>query len=230
MQILIVEDELLIAEMLKEMLLELGHKVVAIAKNYELALSKLEEIPQINFCFIDINLKTEKSGLDVATFINENNKIPFAFLTSYSDKVTVANAMEFKPQAYLIKPFTEMDLFTTIELVKARQHTTQNVGAQETILIKEGNKSIKINIEDITWVKSDNVYVEINTNSKKYLVRNSLAQFLEESNSNSIKRVHRTYAVNVKKIDAISGQILLIGSAKIPISRKHRDEVITSFK
>ncbi|MFN0083467.1 MAG: hypothetical protein ACKVOM_13235 [Ferruginibacter sp.] len=60
MKILIVEDELHIAEMLKEMLIDLGHKVVAITKSFVEGKIALEKNTSINFCFLDINLRTDK--------------------------------------------------------------------------------------------------------------------------------------------------------------------------
>lgn len=230
MHILIVEDELLIAEMLKEMLLELGHIVVAIAKNYELAITALKEHNDIDFCFLDINLRGTYTGLDVATYMANTGAKPFVFLTSYSDKQTIANAIKYGPQAYLIKPFTEVDLYTTLELVNNRLHNNTPKDNIQTIVIKDGTKISKLNVQDILWLKSDNIYVAIRTVDKTHLIRNSLIQYIQEMNIACIKRVHRTYAVNINKVDAITGQQLIIGDSKIPISRKYRAEIMQYFR
>ena len=111
LNILIVEDELLIAEMLKEMLLELDCNVIYVAKNYDQALEVLKNPNTINLAILDINLSETKSGFDVAKLINQEYKLPFIFLTSYSDKNTVKEAISLKPESYLIKPFTKTDLF-----------------------------------------------------------------------------------------------------------------------
>jgi DNA-binding LytR/AlgR family response regulator len=71
--------------------------------------------------------------------------------------------------------------------------------------------------------------VEVKTNVKTYLVRNSLSRFLEELALDTLVRVHRTYAVNMHHVKAISADNLLVGDEKIPLSRMHRDMLIQKF-
>lgn len=227
MNILIVEDELLIAEMLKAMLVDLGHDQIEIAKNYAEAISHLDQALRIDLCFLDINLQSEKSGFDVAQFIRDHYSIPLLFLTSYSDKQTIQQAMAFKPEAYLIKPFSELDVFTTLEVF---QHRTQWETKSQALIIKDGSKSIKLKSEDVIYIKSDNIYVEIKTTSKSYLIRNSLSKFLEEMNVSFFQRIHRTYAINLMHLQAISGEFALVGNEKLPISRLHKEELLDKFK
>lgn len=226
MKILIVEDELLIAEMLKEMLQDMGYSIAGIAKNYAQATTLLQSHSDIDLCFLDINLQAEQSGFDVAGFINEKLYIPFVFLTSYSDRKTIAEAAHFKPQSYLLKPFTETDLFATLEIIKARK---SGQGASQSVTIKDGTSTVKIQLHEIKYLKSENIYVEVKTNAKTYLVRNSLSRFLEELSLDALVRVHRTYAVNMYHVKAISGDSLLVGDEKIPLSRMHRDVLIQKF-
>jgi two-component system, LytTR family, response regulator LytT len=230
MKILIVEDELLIAEMLKEMLIDLGHDVIAIAKNVSSAQAELDKRNEIDFCFLDINLRSDKSGLDIAAIINEKYFIPFAFLTSYSDKSKISEALEYKPEAYLVKPFSEIDLFTTLELIKGRTALSNLEKEPQSIIIKDGTKNVKLTVDDILWLKSDNIYVEIKTTTKTHLIRNSLTQFLEEMNALCIERVHRTFAVNINHVNAITGQHIVIKETNIPLSRKYREDILAKFQ
>ncbi len=224
LNILIIEDELLIAEMLKEMLLELEHNVVAVAKNYDSGLELLEKHKEINFAILDINLNETKTGLDVAQKINEGYKIPFVFLTSYSDKNTIKEAIALKPESYLIKPFSKTDLYVTLEIIKTRKKVEERV-----LIIKDGHLTVKINHQDILWIKSDNIYIEIKTEGKTYLVRNSLDKFTEELNDSNFIRIHRSYAVNMQHIKAVNGQYVIVNDEKIPLSRNLRDELMTKF-
>lgn len=227
-QILIVEDDLLIAEMLKEMLCDLGYEVVAIAQNYEEAISALREIGHIDLCFVDINLEDSKNGFDVVKQLKESRNLPFIFLTSYSDKMTISEAVRFQPEAYLLKPFSQTDLFTTVEIVRGKKN--MNSHTRPPLVIKDGLLTVKIEINDIRWIKSDNIYVEIETPEKKYLVRSSLEKFLEQLDDTSFGRTHRSYAVNLSHVRAVNGQYVIIGADKIPLSRKFRDEILTRFK
>lgn len=224
LNILIIEDELLIAEMLKEMLLELECNVVAVAKNYDSALEVLEKHKEINFAILDINLSETKTGLDVAQKINDEFKIPFIFLTSYSDKNTIKEAIALKPESYLIKPFSKTDLYVTLEIINTRKKIEERI-----LIIKDGHLTVKIKHQDIFWVKSDNIYLEVKTDEKTYLVRNSLDKFIEELSDSNFIRIHRSYAVNMGHIKAVNGQYIIIKDEKIPLSRNYRDELMERF-
>lgn len=228
-RILIVEDELLIAEMLREMLLELGYQVVGVARDYRNALSYLAHRNDIDLCFVDINLEAEQSGFDVVKSIRENYFVPFVFLTSYSDKQTITNAAAFGPEAYLVKPFSATDLLTTVEIIRSRKQRAAGNEEEKIILLKDGSLTVKVSKEKILWLKSDNIYVEVKTAAKTYLVRNSLERFLEELNDASFVRTHRSFAVNIDKVEAVSGQELHIGTERIPLSRKYRDAIHQQF-
>jgi two-component system, LytTR family, response regulator LytT len=224
LNILIIEDELLIAEMLKELLLELDYTVIDIAKNYLQATTILEKESSINFAILDINLSETKTGLDVAEKINETYKIPFIFLTSYSDVKTIQEALVFKPEAYLIKPFSKTDLYTTLEIVKARQPVSGKF-----IIIKDGHLTVKLFLAAIQWIKTENVYIEIKTSEKLYLIRNSLDKFMEELDATLFIRIHRSYAVSINSIKAVNGQYVIVNEEKIPLSRKYREELMLRF-
>jgi two-component system, LytTR family, response regulator LytT len=228
-RILIVEDELLIAEMLKEMLLDLDYAIVGIAKNYREAITLLEKKGSIDLCFVDINLGGEFSGFDVVKSIRETYFLPFVFLTSYSDKKTVAEAATFQPEAYLVKPFSQIDLLTTVEIIRSRKKTRSENPEPSAIVIKDGNLNVKLNSNDILWLKSENVYVEIKTVSKIYLVRNSLERFMEEINEPAFFRTHRSFAVNINLVTAVAGQFLIVAGEKIPLSRKFREKIRQHF-
>lgn len=225
LNILIVEDELLIAEMLKEILIELDYTVIAIAKNYAMAIEKLEKHPEINFAFIDINLNEDQSGMDVATKINTSfNTIPFVFLTSYSDSKTVQEAASKKPQSYIVKPFTKSDLFIVLEVFKSKKAVLN-----PTIEIKDGQLNIKIPHDTILWIKSENIYLEIKTAQKTYIIRKSLDGFLEKINDSDFIKIHRSYVINLKKITSINKQFVFINEQKIPISRNHFEKLIEKY-
>ncbi len=226
--IFIVEDELLIAEMLKEMLFDLSYNVAGVASNYESTINFLSENEKPDLCLVDINLESEKNGFDLVKIIKDQYQIPFIFLTSYSDKKTIQEAVSFQPEAYIIKPFKLNDLYTTIEIAKNKQ--LENVEKERTYILKDGNQSVKINLNDIIWIKSDNIYIEIMVLEKKYLLRQSLDGFLDEINVSFIIRTHRSYAINLNHLKAINGSDLIVGNDIVPISRRNKDEVLQLFK
>jgi two-component system, LytTR family, response regulator LytT len=228
MHFIIVEDELLIAEMLKEMLTDLGHNIVSIAKNYDEFIKSLNQNPKVDCCFLDINLKQEKTGLNIAKLLKEQYQIPFIFITSYTEKTMIDSATALAPEAYIIKPFTEKDLYVNLQLFQLRKMATAKAASQ--VLIKDGSVHIKINIGDIIWIKAVQVYTEIKTTNKTYLVRNSLTGFLNEMQSNSIVRVHRSLAVNLQYVSAFTTNQIIVQGEKFPLSRTHKDEFFGKIK
>lgn len=226
--IFIVEDELLIAEMLKHMLLDLEYSVAGLASNYEAAIEFLNGNNKPDLVLVDINLESSKSGFDLAKVIKEKFDLPFVFLTSYADNKTIKEAAAFQPEAYIVKPFKSSDLLTTIEI--AKQKSKIAVDSEKYVFAKDGSNSYKIKLKEILWLKSDNIYVEIKLLDKKLLIRKSLESILEECNCDTIVRTHRSYAVNLLHLKAVNGSNLLVDNDKIPLSRMHKEQVLMRIR
>ena len=114
-KILVVEDEPLIAEDIEGFLHEAGYK--SVSKSYDAisALTKLKE-NEYDFVFLDIDLNSNLDGVNIAEFINLEQQIPFAFITSFSDQKTLDRVKLTNPVGYVVKPFKEADIFTCIEI------------------------------------------------------------------------------------------------------------------
>lgn len=129
MKILVVEDEIIIAEDIKHILMSLGHEVVGIALNYTQAVAIINS-HSIDLALIDIMLAGSKTGIDVAGEINKGHQFPFIFLTSHADAATVKKAKEVQPDGYLLKPFSKDDIFTTLEIVLAKRGGEEKVATR----------------------------------------------------------------------------------------------------
>ncbi|NOT37773.1 MAG: response regulator transcription factor [Saprospiraceae bacterium] len=114
-RVLIVEDEVLIAENLAIYLNNSDFIVTAIAYDYNEAIHQLSN-NKPDIVLLDINLEDDKDGIDLAEFIFNKIKIPYVFLTSYSDKHTLERAKKFQPSGFLIKPFHDKSLLSTLEI------------------------------------------------------------------------------------------------------------------
>jgi DNA-binding NarL/FixJ family response regulator len=114
-RVLIVEDEPLIAENLAMYLNNHDFEVAGIAYDYEEGVQQLQKT-QPDIALLDINLEGLKDGIDLGAYIFNHIKIPFVFLTSYSDKSTLDRAKKIQPSGFLVKPFHEKSLLTTLEI------------------------------------------------------------------------------------------------------------------
>lgn len=117
-RILIVEDEVIIAQDLRDILEMLSYEVSAVAYSYDQAIAALAA-KEFDLAFLDIALRGVGSGLDVADVIIDKYKIPFIFLTSFSDQDSINQVVSKNPGGYLVKPFKEKDISPALELALA---------------------------------------------------------------------------------------------------------------
>ncbi|HYF30985.1 MAG TPA: response regulator transcription factor [Chitinophagaceae bacterium] len=129
-KILIVEDEPVIAQNISMYLNNNDFTVSGIAYDYEEAMSQLQHNPP-DAVILDINLDSEQDGIDIASHINKKFRIPFLFLTSYSNKETLQRAKAVEPSGYIVKPFNERTLLASLEIAISNfsQRSNQQVPA-----------------------------------------------------------------------------------------------------
>lgn len=234
LKVLVVEDEIIIADNICNALRDLGYETLEPAINYTEALIAIEkEKPDI--AILDIHLSGKKTGIDIAKKIRASYSFPFIFLTSNSDKITLNLAKEVMPPAYLIKPFSKQELYTSVEIAlhnfseSVKEAETQKAKNKEALFIKEKGAYKKVYFEDILYFQSAHVYIEvILKNNQKILVRTSLTKILNKLND-SFLRIHRRYIVNTIYLSQISHTTLMVLNEELPIGKKYKDDVITRF-
>jgi len=175
------------------------------------------------------------SGIDLAKKIKENYNFPFIFLTSNADSLTLNEAKKVAPPAYLIKPFTREDLYTSIEIAlfnfaeKSGQPSSDEVVIKDALFFKNKGVFLKLRFEDILFIKSDHVYVEfILKDRSKQVVRTSLNEVISKVDERFI-RVHRGYIINTTYLDEIETSAVRIGDDLIPVGKKYRADLLTKI-
>jgi DNA-binding LytR/AlgR family response regulator len=224
-KIAVVEDEIIIADNICESLEALGYYVLEPAITFTEGKELIDtELPDI--AILDIHLSGRKDGVDLALYIKETHDIPFIFLTAHADKATVERAKIVNPPAYLIKPFTKEELYSAIE-VALFNHQQAKLLQEDTvqkpyIFIKQKNYFLKLQLENILFLKSDHVYLEIHmVNQEKYVLRESLADFESKLNTDFI-RIHRSYIVNFTNIDFVDIKTIKVAFTELPLSKQFR--------
>ncbi|MGA7908838.1 MAG: response regulator [Candidatus Sulfotelmatobacter sp.] len=116
---LIVEDETLIAEELRERLSRLGFSVIALVDSAEEGIAiAIRERP--NLILMDIRLRGEKDGVQAAEEIRQQVDVPIVYLTAYSDRLTVDRCRGTTHDGFILKPFLKRELQSTIEIAMQR--------------------------------------------------------------------------------------------------------------
>ncbi len=124
--ILIVEDEVVVAMELQEALKTMGYQVSAIVSSGEEAISRVDKTPP-DLILMDIKLHGELDGIETAERIRERHDIPVIYLTAYADEHALTRAKVTEPFGYLIKPTSERELRTTIEVSLYRHQQEKKV-------------------------------------------------------------------------------------------------------
>lgn len=209
-KILIVEDEILIAFSLKKMLDKVF--ISEIAHDFEEAKLLLSH-KSFDLVLIDISLSGDKTGLDLANFINTNISIPFIFTTALTDKTTLEKITNLRPSAYLSKPIDSVNLITAIKLALANEDII--------FKIELGKHIYHFQSKDFLFAEADHVYVEIHLKSgKNQILRTTMTNLEEAFPSKHFKRINRSVAVNPYHISKIVNDKLYIENRIFKISKK----------
>ncbi len=115
LNILVVEDEALIAEDIATICQIHGYHVVDTAHTAGQAICAIEE-NQLDLILLDINLDDEVDGVEIGQYIRETRGLPFIYITSYADIATLERVKKTKPIGYIVKPFIKEQLLSTIEI------------------------------------------------------------------------------------------------------------------
>jgi CheY-like chemotaxis protein len=133
--ILIVEDELIVAENLRLVLTGMGYEVPEPAGSSSEALEKAAELSP-DLILMDIVLEGSPiDGIETAKKIGQVTEVPVIFVTAYSDKRTLARVKDTEPYAYILKPFNERELAFAIELALHRSRLDREIKKHDTLLL-----------------------------------------------------------------------------------------------
>ncbi|MEP5614166.1 MAG: response regulator [Cyclobacteriaceae bacterium] len=233
LKILIVEDELLVAKPLQILLEELGYMVTGIFNNAKSALAEMELNPP-DLALLDIQLKSEETGIWLAEQINKNFDLPYIFLTSFDDPETISKATETSPFGYLIKPIKKQHLFAAIgvamkkyaDLVSVEGNDHKEIILQDALFVRDEYLLVKIEFKDISFVRPSGNYLEIHTPNKKYLIKGTMSSFSKSLPEQQFLQTHRSYILNVSKVEALGKNFVKIGEVRIPITPQKKDVLL----
>lgn len=226
-KILIVEDESLVAMDMVDMLTRMGYRVLPTAMGYTDAVNILEtEKPDL--VLVDINLSGPRTGIELAQLLAEKYRLPFIFITSHTDKLTVSQAAATHPSGYLVKPFDAEDLYTSIEVALVNFAATprnpeSGLLVEDSVFVKTDKNFVRVKVEDICWLESEHNYMFIVSEKGKFIVRTSFRDFLDTIRSDSFVQIHKSYIVNIQKVASFSQTDIVINGKELPLSRNYKE-------
>ena len=228
---LIVEDELLIAEVISDYLKAEGCQNVTIVESVDEAIFELEN-NKIDFVLTDIALGQEKSGIDLGKIIQTTYKLPFIYITSHTDKVMIEQAKHTMPDAYIVKPFKKEDLIIAIDFaIYNTSNKPLKSNEKKEVIVKEGRALVRLFHENILWLESDGNYTSINLkNDKRRVVRVTLSDLEEQLASNNFIRIHKSFLVNKIHITEVRANSIIINNNELSVGRTYLQNLVNVFK
>jgi len=243
--ILVVEDESIVAKDIQNSLKKLGYSVPSVENSGEDAIDAAGQY-RPDLILMDIMLKGEISGIEAAEQIKNRYQIPVIFLTAYADESTLNKAKVTEPYGYIIKPFKEIDLHTSIEMALYKHGKEQEVrkerdlyssivldkSADDCIFVKSNSRLVKVKTNEIYFVEALKDYVIIHSKDAKYTVHSTMKDMQSKLSTSEFLRVHRSFIVRVDKIFAIEQNNLVMEDEKkvIPVGGSYRDELHSRLK
>jgi DNA-binding LytR/AlgR family response regulator len=222
---IIVEDLQVAAEYLKKCCEKCGIEVKMHCTNVKDATEFLNN-NYVDLIFLDVEMPGGQ-GFEVLDHISFS---PRVILTTSKTEYAY-NAFEYNVTDFLKKPFTFQRFESAIRKAASISGETKKEDPSENhIFIKSDGKLIRLKNEDILFIESMGDYVKFVTLDKKYIVLNTIKNLETKVNLQFFMKVHRSYIVNMQKIDNIRDNSLFISGLEVPISKAFRSDVIRRFK
>ncbi|MEM7476312.1 MAG: LytTR family transcriptional regulator DNA-binding domain-containing protein, partial [Planctomycetota bacterium] len=181
-----------------------------------------------DLALMDIKLKGDMTGIEAAAAIKEHVDIPIIFLTANADPATLNRAKITEPHGYILKPFKDIDIHTTIEMAmhkhgKEKQMRDENEwlkslgeykASAKHFFVKQKQGQIRLNLEDVVMVEALKDYVTIHTMSDAYKIHSTMKEIEKKLANQDLMRVHRSTIVNLNYVKALKGGDLIMEKAE----------------
>ena len=225
---IIIDDEPLALKQMENYIQKIPYLELVAACQSAIDAKEVLEKNKIDAIFCDINLP-ELNGLD---FIKSLENPPMVvFTTAYSEYAV--EGFQLNAVDYLLKPFGCEEMKRAAEKLKKRQEAIRSlqevsqIDEDDAIFLKTEYKIVRINISDIRYVEAMSEYLRIHLvdYQRSIIVLLSMKKMEERLPSRSFMRVHRSYIINLKMIQEISKNRIMLGeNVEVPIGDSYREQ------
>lgn len=224
---IIVDDEPLAIEILESYVAKVEHlKLVGTFRNAVSAFTFLQQ-HQVDLIFLDIQMP-KLSGIDFLKTLKHPPKV--IFTTAFRDYAL--QGFELEIVDYLLKPIPfERFLKGVAKALHQPNNSPALVAKPESspdnyVYFKVDKKMIKTKMADVLYIESVKDYVKVKTPEKEIVTQQKISYLEESLPREQFLRIHRSFIVNLEKIDAYSATDVEIGKHSIPIGRNYKNDVM----
>jgi DNA-binding LytR/AlgR family response regulator len=226
-QCMIIDDEPLARQGLKEYIAEVDF--LRFDSEFDSSVSALDKLNSgtIQLLFLDIQMP-KMSGIEL---LRSLQKPPLVIMTTAYPQYAL-EGYELDVLDYLVKPVSFSRFVKAVMRAKEYlsnrtiNNITAGAGRDDHFFIKTDNTLVKILYADMLFAEATQNYVTIYTKDKKHLTHLTFKGFEENLPAAEFIKVHKSYIVNLSRIDGIDANSIVIGGHKIPISRTNKEEIM----
>lgn len=223
---LIIDDDPLIGDLLKHFCTKSGLVDYCILSATATDGLRLMAGGEIDLVFLDYNLP-DMNGQNFLEL--KKSRLPVIMVTS--DEAFAARSYNYEDVVdYLVKPLSYDRFLKAMQRVTGRQSANPESPGPVTdvFFAKDGNKNVRIKLSEVLFIKSEDNYVAFVFPESQTLSLFTLKD-LEAKLPRNFKRVHRSYIVNMDRIDYLTPEEIVLGDKKVPIGEKYRSDLEASL-
>lgn len=230
MDILIVDDDLLHCDILKNRLAKLGFTEVVYVKSFDEAATYLQSFTP-DLIFLDFYLDGTHNAKQFVKELLKSKEIPVIIISSFYGPDLLGDVLETIPVDFIPKNVGDFELIKSIELaLYNKEYSEKTSKLKDYIFVKAAKEINKIKVDDIQFVTVDGKYIELYVFERRYLVRSTLTDFVKRLPDYFI-RIHKAYVVNIRHLDSINidENIVRIGKESLPLSRNYKKDLLSKY-
>jgi len=217
---IIIDDEPLARKGVREYIGDIDFLNLVGEYDTPLKLIDQADLSEVHLIFLDIQMP-KLTGLD---FLKNLRNPPQVVLTTAYPQYAL-EGFELDVLDYLLKPISFHRFLKAVEKARSYYAACQPEGIDH-IFVKTGSVLKKIVYDDILFVEALENYVAIHTKDKKYVAWLTFKSLEDNLPVGRFLKVHKSYIIQLSKVDAIEGNDILIGAHSIPVSRANREEIM----
>lgn len=230
-RVLIVDDEPLALDVIETYVEKLPSlELVARCENAVQAFDVLSR-EEVDIMFLDIQMP-QLTGID---FLKSLSNPPLVIFTTAYPNYAI-EGYELNVIDYLLKPISFERFMKSVnkalsQLELQNETTSQPAAAESSedanfIFVKADKKLVKINYADIIYIEGLKDYVIIKMATSRVITLQTMKSLEEKLPTSTFKRIHRSYIVNLDKIDAVVGNMVEVDKKHLPIGKNYREELL----
>lgn len=228
---IIIDDEPLAIEIVESYVSRIEQlQLVGTFRNAILAFAFLQQHP-VDLIFLDIQMP-KLSGIDFLKTLKNPPKV--IFTTAYRDYAP--ESFELEVVDYLLKPIPFERFLKAVAKVMYQSTSSPEAvvpkaesASDDYVFFKVDKKMVKTKMADVLYIESIKDYVKVRTEEKEIVTQQKISYLEESLPRQQFLRIHRSFIVNIDKIDAYSATDVEIGKHSIPIGRNYKNDVMKAL-